>query len=269
MNSNYFEHDNKGRPYSPYMSFNNKDFNFFAHYHEETEIIYVKHGNIMVTTDNTNILIKDEDILIIAPGKIHSIVSLGSSQNHIFKFYTPELIYSYNITAKICRNDDCYSLFKRIIDEISNEYKQKNIGYSIAVNALADTLFLNVVRILKCPKLTDNDKAKNRKNILILKKITDYCENHYTEKIDLDSISAACNYSRYYFSHIFREITSMNFPDFLSGFRVEKSKNMLYLGKSVSETAFECGFNNLRSFNRAFKKYTNTTPKTYMTSMTS
>ncbi len=264
MTDGYFEHINKAEPYKPYISLDNENFSFLAHYHEETEVLHMCRGQMTVNVNNTSVTLNEGDIFIISPGDIHSMNALPGSATTVFKFYTPEIIYSYDITTKISTSDDCYGFFKDIIFHLSDEYVRKNPGFEIAICTLADTILLSSIRMLMCPKLDSAEKAAKRKHILLLKKINDYCQNHYTEQISLDDISSACNYSKYYFSHIFSAVTSMSFSDFLSAFRVEKAKEMFRYDTTVSKVAYECGFNNLRSFNRAFKKHTNTTPSEYI-----
>ncbi len=54
------------------------------------------------------------------------------------------------------------------------------------------------------------------------------------------------------------------FFDYLTLFRLEKALPQLtYTKKTVAEIAYDCGFSNLRSFNRAFKRHIALTPSEY------
>jgi AraC-like DNA-binding protein len=60
----------------------------------------------------------------------------------------------------------------------------------------------------------------------------------------------------------------MNFNDFINNYRIEAVKNMFANGEHKKSTllgiAFDCGFNSKATFNRAFKKNTNLSPKDYL-----
>ncbi|OYX97773.1 MAG: hypothetical protein B7Y76_07895, partial [Sphingobacteriia bacterium 35-40-5] len=60
----------------------------------------------------------------------------------------------------------------------------------------------------------------------------------------------------------------MNFNDFVNYYRVQAFMEKLKMGEQKSQTllsiAYDCGFNSKATFNRAFKKATGTSPKTWM-----
>lgn len=260
----YFEKINRALPYEPFVSSENKNFSFLSHHHEETEIIYVTGGKMLVKAKNMSVTLEKGDIFIVAPNTIHSMTSYPESSNYIFKFYSPDIIFSYDVTQKIPRSCPNYAVFCDIVNKITEEYRKKAPGYGLVISALSNMFLANAVRLLDSPEITAPDMVRNRKKAELLKKVTAYLEEHYDEEITLFEISAECGYSRHYFSHIFKEITSMSFPDFVSLFRIKKAQNMLRSGVSISASAFDSGFNNLRSFNRAFKKHTGTTPTKWL-----
>ncbi|MBC7642220.1 MAG: helix-turn-helix transcriptional regulator [Flavobacterium sp.] len=60
----------------------------------------------------------------------------------------------------------------------------------------------------------------------------------------------------------------MNFNDFINNYRIEAVKEMFRNGEHKKSTligiAYDCGFNSKATFNRAFKKNTNFSPKEYL-----
>lgn len=61
---------------------------------------------------------------------------------------------------------------------------------------------------------------------------------------------------------------AMNFNDFINNYRIEAVKEMFQNGEHKKSTiigiAYDCGFNSKATFNRAFKKNTNYSPKDYI-----
>jgi AraC-like DNA-binding protein len=67
-----------------------------------------------------------------------------------------------------------------------------------------------------------------------------------------------------YFSEKFKEVTGLNFIEFVARTRVEKARNLLQNPNlRVSEVAFEIGFQSLSQFNRTFKKIASRSPSEY------
>jgi AraC-like DNA-binding protein len=92
----------------------------------------------------------------------------------------------------------------------------------------------------------------------------EYIHEHQTEELSLGQVAKAVNTSTFYFCKMFKKVTGINFTDYLSRVRIEKSKNLLLNPNlRVSEIAFEVGFQSLTHFNRVFKKILGQSPTEY------
>ena len=92
----------------------------------------------------------------------------------------------------------------------------------------------------------------------------EFIQEHQTEDLSLGQVAKAVNMSTFYFCKMFKKITGVNFTDYLSRVRIEKSKNLLLNPNlRVSEIAFEVGFQSLTHFNRVFKKILGQSPTEY------
>ena len=92
----------------------------------------------------------------------------------------------------------------------------------------------------------------------------EFIHQHLTEDLSLGQVAKAVNMSTFYFCKMFKKVTGINFTDYLSRVRIEKSKNLL-LNRNlrVSEIAFDVGFQSLTHFNRVFKKILGQSPTQY------
>jgi AraC-like DNA-binding protein/ligand-binding sensor protein len=98
----------------------------------------------------------------------------------------------------------------------------------------------------------------------VITKAKTYIQEHQTEELSLTQVAKAVNMSSYYFCKMFKKIAGINFTDYVSRVRIEKSKNLLLNPNlRVSEIAFEVGFQSLTHFNRVFKKILNESPTDY------
>jgi AraC-like DNA-binding protein len=98
----------------------------------------------------------------------------------------------------------------------------------------------------------------------VISRAKEFIHEHQTEELSLGQVAKAVNTSTFYFCKMFKKITGINFTDYLSRVRIEKSKNLLLNPNlRVSEIAFEVGFQSLTHFNRVFKKILGQSPTEY------
>ena len=94
--------------------------------------------------------------------------------------------------------------------------------------------------------------------------ILGYVAEHYAENISLDTLGRRFGYSAEYTGRAFKRKTGMNFTEYLTFFRIEKS--CVALEKSpagISEIAVMCGFFDNSHFCRKFKHIIGIPPSEY------
>jgi AraC-like DNA-binding protein/ligand-binding sensor protein len=102
----------------------------------------------------------------------------------------------------------------------------------------------------------------------VITRAKEYIQEHQTENLRLGHVAKAVNTSTFYFCKMFKKVTGINFTDYLSRVRIEKSKNLLLNPNlRVSEIAFEVGFQSLTHFNRVFKRILGQSPTEYRTQL--
>jgi AraC-like DNA-binding protein/ligand-binding sensor protein len=107
-----------------------------------------------------------------------------------------------------------------------------------------------------------NDEATN------MTRARQFIEDHQAEPLSLGRIAQVANISRHYFCKMFKKATGINFTDYLSRVRVEKSKTLLLNPNSrISEAAFACGFQSMTNFNREFKRIVGRSPTQFRESL--
>jgi AraC family L-rhamnose operon regulatory protein RhaS len=79
--------------------------------------------------------------------------------------------------------------------------------------------------------------------------------HRFFEATDLDQTAAELGMSRRRFTQLFREATGMSWSSYLTRLRIDYACQLLReTRRSVVSIAFECGYENLSSFYRAFKR---------------
>ncbi|MDB5209350.1 MAG: AraC family transcriptional regulator [Sediminibacterium sp.] len=97
-----------------------------------------------------------------------------------------------------------------------------------------------------------------------IEKVMEYLNEHFHKPISLCEVASLTNMAESAFSRFFRARTGMTFIDSLTEIRLgHASRLLIATTKSVSEIAYETGFNNISNFNRIFKKKKGCTPKEF------
>jgi len=88
-------------------------------------------------------------------------------------------------------------------------------------------------------------------------------DERYQNKITVNEVAELCNLTKPAFCRYFKKATGNTFIGFLNQYRISQAKRLLLMGKNISETCYECGFESLSYFNRTFKKYTAENPSEF------
>ena len=106
---------------------------------------------------------------------------------------------------------------------------------------------------------------RSHRKIVQLKQALEFIESSYNKQISLQEMADSVNMSSKYFCRFFQEMTHRTPVDYLNYYRIERaSYDLLPTDQSITEVAFNSGFNDLSYFIKTFKKYKGTTPKQYL-----
>ncbi len=93
--------------------------------------------------------------------------------------------------------------------------------------------------------------------------IRNYIKNNCEANLNLDLLSNIQLVSKYHLLRLFKKYYGITPKQYLIDTRIEKSKEHLINGMSVTETCFAVGFESLGSFSTLFKTKTGKSPSEY------
>lgn len=95
-------------------------------------------------------------------------------------------------------------------------------------------------------------------------KAFEYMNQNFQKNVTLPEVARLVNMTDVSFSRFFKTRTGITFIDSLLELRLGNASRLLIdTTQSVSEVAYNCGFNNISNFNRLFKKKKGCTPKEF------
>ena len=106
----------------------------------------------------------------------------------------------------------------------------------------------------------------NQRHLDAVIAIKNYIDKHLESKLDLDKLSEIHEISKYHLIRIFKRYYGITPKQYIISKRVEKSKELLKAGQSVTQTCFAVGFESLGSFSQLFKEKTGMSPHNFRTS---
>ncbi len=91
----------------------------------------------------------------------------------------------------------------------------------------------------------------------------DWLHRNFYESLTLDDAAASTRLSRRSFTSQFKARTGMTWLEYLNVLRIRRAEELLNeTDRKVTSIAFQCGFDDLTTFYRAFKRVTGRTPGT-------
>lgn len=100
-----------------------------------------------------------------------------------------------------------------------------------------------------------------------VEQIKSYVREHIDERLDLEDIARQFYISSHYLSHYFRRETGFTLGQFIAQAKIDRAKELLQKGFSVTDTAISLSYNSDSHFINTFKRLTGTTPKRYASEM--
>ncbi len=100
--------------------------------------------------------------------------------------------------------------------------------------------------------------------IEIIQQVINYIETHLSEKMYLETIAGAVNYSKYYLHRTFSFITGMTIHEYIVRRRLtEAAKLLVFSRKPIIEVALMTGYESQQAFAAAFKCMYKRSPKQF------
>ncbi len=103
---------------------------------------------------------------------------------------------------------------------------------------------------------------------LIYRKVLEYVTENYSDPMmNVSSVADHFDISIAYLSRVFKKYHGINISEYITGYRLDRAKELLGDGKMVGEVVELCGFGSLRTFLRVFKSVEGITPGQYKSSV--
>lgn len=263
------------------ISHNNSNFHIFLvdllyrtpHMHKDFEISLILDGSPTLLTASGEIVLKKNDLFIMNPYHSHEIKAKSTTlilslqvSPAFFAPYFPQIDdLAFDVPAFFARQDTIIcSQIHTILFELASAYFQKEDFAPIRCALLINQLLLHLFQTGHHHLIPPAEKAAHLTKNMRMKRIMQYIDAHYKEKLLLSDIARQEQLDLFYLSHFFKETFGTCFQDYVNKLRCEHARQLLLLTDySLLDISLQCGFSDPKYFNRRFLTQYGATPKEY------
>ena len=230
------------------------------HYHENYELYFLCQGTCNYFVDNRYYSLRAGDLIFIPSGQIHQ-TNYGKDVHsrrliNCSEEYIPNDIIDELVSINhIFRNPDIINEISEIFELIEKEYSTHDEYSDRMIKSHTHRLFYLVARH-KNGNIGAVSENKTVENVI------EYIKKNYMHEISLSEVAEQNAVSGEHLSRVFKKEIGMGFNEYINSLRLQRAEFMLRNedGKSVSEVAFACGFNDSNYFSYRFKKVYGVSP---------
>jgi len=228
-------------------------------FHTFHEIIYFMGGKAKFISENVQIDLKPNTLIVIPCETYHQMLITGS-QNHyhrcVFHFLEiPDLKdlidQSASHTLLIEMDQELKFLFQRMITLTEQEHSDTT-----------NSVIMHAVLSLLLNEIATKDYTNIETTIpnTISEKCTAYIAEHITEPISVEAIAKELNVSVSHLAHSFKKQMNISIHQYILKKKLVIAHHKIMDGEPATQAAIECGFNDYSGFYKQFKKMFNKAP---------
>lgn len=274
-------HGTVGFPIAVYYSVMSRNVLGYTplHWHEELQFCCVTRGAVTFSVNENTYELHTGDGIFVNSGYLHlarpitdpdsTYICLDIHPRLLCGFAGSVLEQKYVLPALDDPALVCLPLYQKTpwqaallqhIREIYAESEQKQPGWELFITARLYEIFGAVLRHRPAAPPVRRWSQANA----VAQKILGYLTDHYGEKITLAQVAGAASYTESECCRIFKRFTGETIFSYLRELRLEQSIRLLTTtDQSISEIAYNCGFQSPSYYIEAFGRQFGCTPGEY------
>lgn len=251
----YYEYDKFGEDDSVVIE-EYRDLHYpYLHFHRNYELICLYEGKLDILLDGENFVLNGGQFLLVCSNQLHSITSLGGAHARVCIFSPKTVNEFYQNTLNLLPEKTIVEFSRSTADFIRTNLRHGANKYLIKACLYAACAEIR--------RQTDFISKSNIRDFVLIHRLITYISQNYRSNISLKTMADALGYNYQYLSNYLHRYT-LDFSMLLNQYRLDYAKHLLKNSDfSITDTAFECGYNNVRTFNRNFFKTFGLTPREY------
>ena len=233
------------------------------HYHDRFELYYMVNGNCIYFIDNKSYEVVAGDLIMLPPGVIHRTNYVGDDHTRIViecsdHFIPKSVQQKIGSLPHLLRNPSVSKDIYVILKRIDEEFRAPD---EFSVESLISRLRSLFILIARNASANSTISTKNQ----MIEEIIDFIKSNFQQDIKLSRVAKNYFISPEHLSRTFKRDTGFGFNEFLTIVRLRHAEFLLKnkAGRSISEIAYSCGFNDSNYFSDKFRHVYGLSPLKY------
>ena len=243
-------------------SFLRENFSFYSHIHQQVELVYVHGGEVLVTVDDQEQLLQENELAIVFPNTVHSYRSNANSQVFLLIF-SMAMVSEYEKALTMTRPQNPFLVEEQIHEDIPCVLRSLGLDRECCSSKRLRKGYLLVLlgRIIERLELV---QVTTGEDVNLIRRLLVFMNEHFRENISLDQVAQELQVSKFHLSRCFSQKIGCNFNEYINALRVQYAENLLMTSHlSITDISFEVGFEGISTFYRAFWKNYGESPGQY------
>ncbi len=243
------------------------------HSHSWYELFYLISGECILNVDGNLWRLGAGSIAIFPPDVLHSTAYTGTnsaqrmciefSQNYIeplLESTDMQKLFEPLIHTPVSLSLNSSVSFNRTVSDILEEQQNDDTFSDLLKTCQLNRLLIYLIRDFhSIPAMPPKKFHDNTIHLALF-----YIERNFHNHITLDSLASIYHLNPSYFSKKFKTACGMGFKEYLTNFRIVHSEKLLLeTQKSITEIAFECGFESSNYYGDAFRRKNGVSPSRF------
>ena len=258
------------------ITYENAPTTFPGHWHNAAEFTVVHKDNCRYRIGDTTLRAGKGDIVLIWPRELHEVISIPKDGTVFIQFAPTLLEQNLDLMAISRLMTRCHiihagkepELTEKIaenVDKIREIFEHRDYLSETKCKVLIYEILLLVGEyVLRERGEQFGEEELTGQAWSYIRNICNYIAEHSAEKLTETDVAAAVGLSPFYFSKLFKKYMQTSFPGYLAGIRVRTAIRLLAdENLSITDCAFQAGFQSTTTFNKAFREITGYSPREY------
>lgn len=253
----------------------------FLHWHEHFEIILMREGRAIFHVDSKPYEAGPGDVIMVPSGGLHVGYSLQNGDisyvsivfhASLFKdrnqdsqheqFVAPYLGNQYQFPVMPAMQNPVCASYYPLLDRIITEVKAKEPAFQLVIKNQLHLFFTLLARAFPPQQMNDRHQSERHSiNRERFKPLLEYLDDHFDEKISIESAARFVSLNPFHFCKTFKKLTGRTFIDYVNLCRMDEAQRLLLeTDFSITEISSRVGCDNPNYFTKLYKQYKGLTP---------
>lgn len=238
------------------------DHPFSSHVHDVVEIVCLTKGWLSMTIAGMTQTLSEGDIAVAFPSIAHSYDALSPDAEGLAIIFQPDtypeyvgIFRSMRPAVPYLKSENAGSELAETVWKLISLSKENQSGLTNAYLHVFLAYFLGKLSLQALDKYMESG---------LTHQVLKYISEHFSQPLTLDSTAHALGISRSHLSHIFSQQLHINFRQYINKLRIDRACFLLRDPQfSITQIGFMCGYENSRTFHRAFQNERGMQPGQY------